>query len=144
MTETTQDELEDDVRSEPSTEQEATEGTDETAGTTYLCAQLWTPTPRWLALSEDERYGFLDELAVEVNEMTADGVDILGFAINDGGSAPQDAHRYIAMWKLPSETHLQRLEETVSESDWGEYFDQVMVRGELVDPCYARMDMIKR
>ena len=48
------------------------------------------------------------------------------------------------MWKLPSEACLQRLEETVSESDWGEYFDQVMVRGELVDPCYARMDMIKQ
>lgn len=116
----------------------------ETEETTYLCAQLWTPTSRWLALSEEERYEFLDDIASEVTDMTENGIEILGFAINDADTPGGDDYRYLAMWKLPDKDHLQRLEKITATADWSEYFDAITVRGELVDPCYARLDMIKR
>lgn len=108
----------------------------------YLYVELWTPKPSWLELSEKERESYFDGVASEIESLTQEGIEVVGFTVNDEETPHGVDHRYSAAWTMPSEDHAEMLEEAVEEAGWYEYFDQLNARGKLLSPEDAFGDMI--
>ena len=108
-----------------------------------LYVELWNARPAWLELSEQERGAYFDKVGSEIEKLTREGIEIVGFALNDQETPNRSEYRYVAVWRLPSKEHVAMLEKSVSEAGWYEYFDQVNARGELISPPVALGDMVK-
>ncbi len=108
-----------------------------------LYVELWNAKPAWLALSEKERSEYFEKVGSEIEKLMKEGIELVGFALNDQETPHRSDYRYIAAWTLPSKDHVDMLEESVYEAGWYRYFDQVNARGELVPPPVALGDMIK-
>lgn len=114
----------------------------EDSETEHLYVELWNPKQAWLDLSKEERQNFFDEVGGEIQNLMGEGVEVLGFAVNDEGTPFRSDHQYIAVWKMPSKDQVNMLEESVSRTGWYDYFDQVNARGKLISPPVALEDMV--
>ena len=108
----------------------------------YLYVELWTPKSSWLELSAEERESYFEAVGSDIESLTEEGIEVIGFAINDEGTPQRIDHRYLAAWTMPSEDHAETLEEAVAEAGWYEYFDQINARGELISTEDTFGDMI--
>ena len=97
----------------------------------------------WLDLSKEERQAFFNRVGGEIKKLMSQGVEVLGFAVNDEETPFRSDHQYIAVWKMPSAEQVEMLEKSVSRTGWYDYFDQVNARGQLISPPAALEDMVK-
>ncbi len=107
-----------------------------------LYVELWNAKQAWLDLSTEERQSYFDKVGSEINTLTKEGIEIVGFALNKEDTSHRSDHRYLAVWKMPTPGHVKMLEDSVSEAGWYEYFDQVNAGGELISPPDALGDMV--
>ena len=71
------------------------------------------------------------------------GVELVGFALNDEDTEYRADYTYLALWKMPSQELAVRLERTVIEAGFHEYFEQGNARGALVSPEAAVEHMVR-
>ena len=76
----------------------------------HLYVELWKARPKWLALPAEKRKQYFDKVGSEIQKLTDAGVEIVGFAINDGDTPHRCDSRYLAVWKLPSLEQVEMLE----------------------------------
>ena len=98
----------------------------------YLYIETWNVTQKWMDLSKEERKSYLDKVAEGIKELTAAGVEILGWAMNDEHTPYRSDYRYMAVWKMPSIETVEELEKAVADAGWHDYFSQANSRGKLL------------
>jgi hypothetical protein len=108
----------------------------------YIYVELWNAKNTWLALSEEDRRAYVANIGPAMAALTKAGVELLGFAVNDDDTEHRANYRYIAVWRMADKALAMRLEETVVESGFYKYFEQVNGRGSLISPDVAFGDMV--
>lgn len=106
--------------------------------------ELWKPRPAWLALGADERQAYLDKVGPAIGQLLAAGVEIVGWGrIDDEPDGHTGTgHRWVAVWRMPSENEVALLRNLVAEAGWYDFFEQVNVVSELGDPEAALRDHV--
>lgn len=103
----------------------------------HLYAELWNVRPEWLNLDQGERQSFVDSIGPGMQSLLAQGIELLGFALNDDDTPHRSPHQYLALWRMDDAAQAATLERVVDEADWHRYFDQVNARGEVLAPPEA-------
>lgn len=98
----------------------------------YLYVELWNVTQKWMDLSKDERTNFFDKAGGAIKELMEAGVEVTGWAMNDEHTPYRSDYRYMAVWKVPSLDLVEKLEKSVADSGWHDYFSQVNARGKII------------
>ena len=98
----------------------------------YLYVELWNVTQKWMDLSKEDRRAYLDKVSGGMRKLLDEGVENLGWAMNDEHTPYRSDYRYIAIWKMPSKDHVERLETAVEEAGWHDYFSQGNARGKII------------
>ena len=109
----------------------------------HLYLELWKAKPAWRALSPEEREAYGAELGPAISQLLEAGVELVGFALNDEDTEHRADYTYLALWKMPSKELAVRLERTVSEAGFHDYFEQVNARGALMSPDAAVEHMVR-
>jgi hypothetical protein len=100
----------------------------------HLYLELWKAKPTWTALSQEQRDAFSAGLGPAIGGLLEAGVELLGFALNDEDTEHRADYTYLALWRMPSKELAIRLERTVVEAGFHDYFEQVNARGTLISP----------
>ena|SRR5680860_270051 len=98
----------------------------------YLYVEEWNVTQKWMELSKQERADFFNKIQPGIEEMMKNGVENVGWAMNDEHTPYRGDYRYMAVWKLPSLEAVEQLESGVAEMGWHKYFSQVNSRGKIM------------
>lgn len=109
----------------------------------YLYVELWKPRQKWLEMSEKAREEYVAGIGPDIERLTNQGVEILGFAVNDEETPHRAEYRYLAAWKMPDKSLVEDLEAAVEAAGFHDYFEQVNARGGLMSPEEAMGDMIR-
>jgi hypothetical protein len=56
----------------------------------YLFVEAWTPKPAWLALSREEREGYVSQVASGMSQLQAAGVQVVGWGFSDDAARGLD------------------------------------------------------
>ncbi len=97
----------------------------------YLYVELWNVTQKWMDLSKEDRRDYMSKVSGGMKELSAQGIENVGWAMNDEHTPYRSDYRYMAVWKMPSLDHVERLEKAVEEAGWHKYFSQVNARGQV-------------
>jgi hypothetical protein len=109
-----------------------------------LYVELWKSKPAWRALDRAAREQFVAGLGPAIAELTGAGVELLGFACNDGDTPHRADYEWMALWRIPTAELARVFEEAVERSGFHDLFEQVNARGPLVAPEVALTDMVRR
>ena len=71
----------------------------------YLYVELWKPRAAWSALPAAERDVFIQGIGGAVGGLTEAGIELLGFAFNDGDPAHRADYAWLAVWRMPTPPH---------------------------------------
>lgn len=99
----------------------------------YLYVELWKARPAWLELSRDERKAWIDRLLAGLQQQLQSGVEVVGFASNDGDTPRPSGYDFFAAWKMPNKEVARRFEDFVELAGWHGYFEQVNARGQMME-----------
>jgi len=99
----------------------------------YLYVELWKFRPAWLELSPDDRKRWMDELLAGLQQQLESGVEVVGFASNDGDTPHSSGYDFLAVWKMPNKEAAREFEDFVESSGLHEYYEQVNTRGQVLD-----------
>jgi hypothetical protein len=100
----------------------------------YLFVEIWKPKASWLALTPTERGAYFESFGPVIQAMVNDGLDIIGWSINDADTPNSGSFTYFAAYRIPTLALVQQFEATVEGSGWYNYFEQVNARGLLMGP----------
>jgi hypothetical protein len=100
----------------------------------HIFVELWNARPEWLALSEQERGNYMQEVGAGMEELARAGIEVVCWAANDPDTAHRCGYAYLAVWKMPDEKAVKLFEETVERAGWYDHFDQVNARGTFSTP----------
>jgi hypothetical protein len=100
----------------------------------YIYVELWKPRAAWHALGAAERRTFVDGIGPSVGQLTDDGIELVGFAVNDDDTEHRADYPWIAVWRMPTRELAVVLERAVIDFGFHEYFEQVNARGAIVAP----------
>lgn len=98
----------------------------------YLYVEEWNVTQSWMDLSKQERADFFKKIQPGITEMLQNGIENVGWAMNDEHTPYRGDYRYMAVWKMPSLEAVKQLEDAVEEMGWHKYFSQVNSRGKIM------------
>jgi hypothetical protein len=82
------------------------------------------------------------QLGPAIGELLGAGIELVGFALNDQDAPHRADYRYLAVWKMPSEELVHRLEAAIEQAGWHNYFEQVNAKGTIISPQEALGDMM--
>jgi hypothetical protein len=99
----------------------------------YLYVELWKFRPAWLELSQGDRKSWMDKLLAGLQQQLQSGVEVVGFASNDGDTSHSSGYDFLAVWKMPSKDVARRFEDFVETSGLHEYYEQVNTRGQMME-----------
>jgi hypothetical protein len=99
----------------------------------YLYVELWKARSAWRELSQGERKSWMDKLLAGLQQQLQSGVEVVGFASNDGDTPLSSGFQYFAAWKMPNKEVAQQFEDFVERAGWHEYFEQVNARGQIME-----------
>ena len=68
----------------------------------YLYVELWRFRPAWLELSQGDRKAWMDKLLAGLQQQLQSGVELVGFASNDGDTPHSSGYDFLAVWKMPN------------------------------------------
>jgi hypothetical protein len=109
-----------------------------------LYVELWKAKPAWRALERAAREQFVAGLGPAIGELAAAGVELLGFACNDGDVPHRADYDWMALWRMPTAELARVFEQTVESSGFHDLFEQVNARGPLIAPEVALANMVSR
>jgi len=98
----------------------------------YLYVELWKFRPAWLALSQDERKSWMDELLAGLQQQLESSVEVVAFVANDGDTPHSSGYDFLAVWKMPNKEAARKFEDFVEASGLHEYYEQVNTRGQVL------------
>lgn len=105
--------------------------------------ELWNPTDRWRELSAEERKAFMEGVGQGMEQLSAAGVETLGWGSMDGGIDAPAPYRYFAIWRAPDAHGIEVMQAAVAESGWYDLFEQVNAGGALQTPDEVIADLIQ-
>lgn len=108
----------------------------------HLYAELWNVRPEWSALGHAERTSYVASIGPGMEALLAQGVELVGFAVNDEDTPLRSPHQYLALWRMADAAQAAALEATVEAAGWHHFFDQVNARGEVLAPPDALAHMV--
>jgi hypothetical protein len=109
----------------------------------FLYVELWKARTSWSALSPDERTAYVNGLGPAIERLLQDGVELVGFALNDRDTPHRAPYQYIAVWKMPDARQVTALETAVENAGFHDYFEQVNARGNLITAEEALFHMVR-
>lgn len=98
----------------------------------YLYVEQWNVTQKWMDLSKEERREYMSRLSESMDDLQNEGIENIGWALNDEHTPYRSDYRYIAIWKMSSLDAVKTFEKGVEEADWHKYFSQENSRGEII------------
>lgn len=98
----------------------------------YLYIELWNVTQKWMDLSKEDRRTYFEKVGGGMKQLMAEGIENLGWAMNDEHTPYRSDYRYMAVWKMPSLDHVEKLEKAVADAGWHDYFSQANSRGKVI------------
>lgn len=98
----------------------------------YLYVEQWNVTKEWMDLSKEDRRAYMNKVSDSITQMSRDGLENLGWAMNDEHTPYRSDYRYMAVWKLPDLDAVESLEKGIEEAGWHKYFSQVNSRGKIL------------
>jgi hypothetical protein len=100
----------------------------------HLYVEAWKARPAWLALPQADRERFFGIIGEEIGKQLGAGCELVGVALNDADAPRRANYHYVAVWKIPDQGHVQDFEETWERVGFHDYFEQINIRGELMEP----------
>ncbi|PCI34254.1 MAG: hypothetical protein COB54_00200 [Alphaproteobacteria bacterium] len=100
----------------------------------HILIEHWTYKTSWLALTEQQRSEFLNQIGQSMAELEKAGVTTLGWGETDHTTDQPIPYDFIALWQGETEAALDLMLETIKKSGWYDYFDHVNTRTCLTEP----------
>ena len=75
----------------------------------------------------------MDRLLAGLHEQLRSGVEVLGFAANDGDTPLSAGYDFVAAWRMTGKAAAEQFERFVEGAGWHEYFEQVNARGPVME-----------
>ena len=107
---------------------------------TYI--ELWKAKQAWTDMSKEERGNYLSALGPAIQQLLADGVQIISWGKNETATFSKAGYDYFAVWSFPSLESAKDFEKLVEGTGWYNYFDQVNAMGTTSNPQEVMGDMI--
>lgn len=107
----------------------------------YLYVEQWNVTQKWMDLSKEERRDYMNQVGAAINDLQKNGVENVGWALNDEHTPHRSDYRYMAVWKIPSLDFVERFEKGIEEAHWHRYFSQRNARGKVI-PLNEAIDFL--
>ena len=100
---------------------------------THYLAELYTPKPAWLALTDTERQQFFAAIGAAMPALSALGVEALALGKVDQTKAHAAPQTFFAVWRCPNDAALEALVDGIAQSGWHDYFETINAGGEATD-----------
>lgn len=100
-----------------------------------IFVELYSYRPSWLALSEAQRRDFTDGILGAVEGLTGQGVEVLGWGMNDPATDRRAPYDFFCVYRVPSAEFQRGFEAAIAGSGWHDHFDQVGISGGIVTPA---------
>ncbi len=92
--------------------------------------ELWNPTKKWLALSEEDRANYVQNVSKSIAALKEQGAEIITWSVNKKETSKRSPYDYFAIWKFPTQELADYFQQGIDNAGWYEYFDQVNIQGE--------------
>ena len=110
----------------------------------YLYLELWSAREAWLKLSRSEREAYFDRVSGAVAEMTASGLELVAFAINDDDTDERADYEYLSLFRMPDRAMAIEFEKMIDELGWYDLFHQENMRGPDITDAEGSAHMLGR
>ena len=92
-------------------------------------------------LSKEDRRAYMNKVSESIDKMSREGIENLGWAMNDEHTPYRSDYRYFALWKVRDLDTVKKFEQGIEDADWHKYFSQVNSRGKVI-PLHEAMDFL--
>jgi len=99
----------------------------------HYLAELYSPKPAWLALSQDERKQFFAAVSSAVPALSSLGVEPIALGKVDESKLHSASQTFFAVWRCPDDAALDALVSGIAQSGWHNYFETINAGGEGTD-----------
>ena len=89
--------------------------------------EFWNAKPAWLALSEEERSNYMNQVGGAIEDLVAKGVQVLTWSNNNVDISKRSPHDYFAIWTFPDQEMTNHFLGLVESVGWYDYFEQNML-----------------
>jgi len=96
--------------------------------------EIWNAKPAWHDLAKAKRAEYLTAIGPHMQEMMANGVEILSWGINENTTSQRAAFDYFAVWSFPNQEAVDAFEKLVEGAGWYNYFEQINLSGTAATP----------
>lgn len=96
--------------------------------------EFWSIKDEWRALAPDARAAYAKRLMPAMQEAADEGLEILAWGYNEPGIDRRLSYDVFAVYRLPDERMLAKLQQMIAHSGWYTYFDQVNAGGAVRSP----------
>lgn len=96
---------------------------------THYLAELYTPTPAWLALSPEARQQFFEAIGAGMAGLSALGVEPIALGETDATTLHGASQPFFAIWRGPDASAIDALVQGIAASGWHDYFETVNATG---------------
>lgn len=96
---------------------------------THYLAELYTPTPALLALSQTARQQFFEAIGTGMANLAALGVEPIALGETDAATLHGTPHPFFAIWRGPDAAAIDALVQGIAASGWHDYFETVNATG---------------
>ncbi len=107
-----------------------------------LYIELWNPRQKWLDMTIEERESYMETVEPVMQETMSWGLEMAGWTVTKGKGEHEAGSQYMAIWKIPEESIVHKVEEAVAKTGWHEYFEQINSWGTLSGPDEVIGDMM--
>lgn len=97
----------------------------------HAVVETWTPKAAFMAASPEARAAFFQAMGADMNEMTNNGVESLGWGQVELSNENSTEQKWSAVWRMSDADAAVAFLAAVAASGWYDYFEQTNVRGEL-------------
>jgi hypothetical protein len=96
--------------------------------------EVWDARSSWLALSIPDRIAYLDRMGADIQALTDAGASLLGMVLRESQSPRRASCRYVAVWSMPDDSCIRRLDEMLAGAGWHTYFTRGDEHGAPIGP----------
>ncbi len=75
----------------------------------------------------------MDKTLAGLQQQLQSGVEVVGFASNDGNTPHSSGYDFFAAWRMPNKEVAEQFEDFVGRAGWHKYFEQVNARGQIME-----------
>jgi len=95
--------------------------------------ELWNTNDKWDALTPDEQNTLVYDLVKSLEDLDGPGgIDMVGWGMQVEKVDHKLPYQLFAIWKVPDEKQLARVQRALHRAGWYDYVNQVNVAGRLL------------